>query len=415
MNLCKACPGLVAAFLFITLFVNNATAGWRSFYRAPGAAAAEKLALDGDGNVYVAGSVAQNSGSRINIVKYDSDGHPLQIYSYDSEADYDQLADFAVTEDGKIYLLANLFTTNWSSAVVKLDTDGTPLWDKRSEGVLIALALDDMRNAIVGGAITPEDGFRDNLLIKYQGDGTKLWQRQFDSANSVISVGYDVAVDKAGNVFLVGFGFTIAKFNAEGDALWEKSYAGERAYQAIVDNEGNIYVTGQFFEAGALTVKLNPAGDEIWQFSYDQRGPGNAPTEPCDIALDPQGNVFVATREKQKYELLKLGPDGTLLWNRKQSGKVNTLFSSVAVDAQGFSWLLLTAPVSQRNDNVMISGYDANGKRKAFARLNNGKSGPHLASDLLLDAQGDPIATFFGRQEGVAGWYTSKLSRTRRD
>ena len=414
MNLCKACPGLVAVFLFMTLFASNAAASWRSFHRAAGAGVDQKLALDSEGNVYVAGTVYQNSGSHITIVKYDSRGERLESYNYDSEAAHDVFLDIALTDEGKIYVVANQFTTNWNIVVFKLDSNGALLWEKQHEGFATAMAVDSMRNVIVGGSIDPEGGLRDSLLIKYQGDGTKLWERQFDGPYPPISSGRDVAVDKAGNVFLAGFGFTIAKFDGDGTPLWEKGYAGRDAYQVVLDDDGNAYVTG-LSTNNALIVKLNPAGDEIWQVSHQQRGSGNATTEPCDIALDPQGNVFVATREKEKYELLKLGPDGTLLWNRKQSGKANTLFSRVAVDAQGFSWLLLTAPVSQRNDNVLISGYSAEGKRIAFARLNNGKSGRNLAADLLLDVEGNPVATFFGRQEGAPGWYTTKLSRTRRD
>src|SRR6185436_18493695 len=114
----------------------------------------------------------------------------------------------------------------------------------------------------------------------------------------------------------------------EGTPLWEKGYAGETARKVLVDNDGNAYVTGQFFDAGALTVKLNPAGAEVWQHIYDQGGPGRSPTEPCDLALGPQGSVYVTTREKEKYEIFKLSVDGTLLWNKKESSKADAPFSS---------------------------------------------------------------------------------------
>jgi hypothetical protein len=272
-----------------------------------------------------------------------------------------------------------------------------------------------MRNVFVAGYVDPEGGFRDNLLVKYQGDGTKLWKRQFDGPDLTISAATDVAVDNAGNVFVVGSGFTISKFDGEGTPLWEKGYAGQTARKVLVDNDGNAYVTGQFFDAGALTVKLNPSGEEVWQHTYDQGGPGRSPTDPCDLALGPQGSVYVATREKEKYEIFKLAADGTLLWNRKESGNASAPFSSVAVDSQGLAWLFFTKPVSKKKDNVFISGYNADGKRVARARLTSGNNGHATASDILLDSEGNPVVTFRGRLDDVPGWFTTKLPRPGRD
>ena len=418
MNPSKVFPGLMTVFLAATLFVSKSEASdrsWRVFYGAGGAGFLEKLAQDDEGNVYVAGSITQNSGSRVSIVKYDLAGRRLWNYIYDDlNSDVDEFQSFAVTGDGKIYVLANQFTTNWNIVVFKLDPDdpgGMPRWTKTHEGFATALAVDAMQNVFVAGYVDPEGGLRDNLLVKYQGDGTKLWKREFDGPDLTISAATDVAVDNAGSVFLVGSGFTISKFNGEGTPLWAKGYAGETARKVLVDDDGNAYVTGQFFDAGALTVKLNPAGEEVWQHIYNQGGDGPALTEPCDLALGPQGSVYVATREREKYEVFKLAADGTLLWTRKVSGKADAPFSSVAVDSQGLAWLFYTKPVSKKKDNVFISGYNADGKRIARARLNNGNNGHATASDILLDAQGNPVVTFRGRQDDVPGWFTIKLPR----
>jgi len=415
MNPSKVSPGLLIVFLAATLFVSESEASdrsWRVFYGAGGAGFSQKLAQDGDGNVYVGGSITENSGSRVSIVKYDSSGRRLGIFIYDDPAsDVDEFQSFAVTEAGQVFVAVNQFTTNWNIVVFKLGPDGTPRWAKTHEGFATALAVDAMQNVFVAGYVDPEGGLRDNLLVKYQGDGTRLWQRQFDGPDLTISAATDVAVDNAGSVFLVGSGFTVSKFNGEGTPLWAKGYAGETARKVLVDNDGNAYVTGQFFEAGALTVKLNPNGEEVWQHIYNQAGAGSALTEPCDLALGPQGTVCVATREKEKYEIFKLAADGTLLWNRKVSGKADAPFSSVAVDSQGLAWLFYTKPVSKKKDNVFISGYHADGKLIARARVNGGNNGHAAASDMLLDAQGNPVVTFRGRQDDVPGWFTFKLPR----
>lgn len=418
MNPCKMFPGLLTVFLATALFVSEgaaSTRSWRVFYGAGGAGFLEKLAQDNDGNVYVGGSITQNSGSRVSIVKYDSSGHRLWNYIYDSEADIDQFENFAVTGDGKIYVVASRFTTNWSTVVFKLDSDATLLWEKRHEGSAYVLAVDAQRNVFIAGSIDPEGGLRDTLLVKYRGDGEKQWERQFDDPEPPISAAADIAVDGSGNVFVVGFKFTISKFDPEGSLLWQKGFAGQTARKVLVDDDGNAYVTGQFFGAGALTVKLNPSGEEVWQHTYDQGGPGRSPTDPCDLALGPQGSVYVATREKEKYEIFKLSADGTLLWNKKESGKADAPFSSVAVDSEGLAWLFFTKPVSKKKDNVFISGFNAGGKRVARARLTSSNNGHATASDILLDSEGNPVVTFRGRQDDVPGWFTTKLPRPGRD
>ncbi|HEY0552539.1 MAG TPA: PQQ-binding-like beta-propeller repeat protein [Verrucomicrobiae bacterium] len=418
MNPSKVFPGLLTVFLAATLFVSESEASdrsWRVFYGAGGAGFLEKLAQDDEGNVYVGGSITQNSGSRVSIVKYDSSGHRLWNFIYDSEADTDQFENFAVTGDGKIYVLANRFTTNWSTVVFKLDSDATLLWEKRHEGSAYVLAVDSMRNVFIAGGIDPEGGLRDTLLVKYRGDGEKQWERQFDDPEPPISAAADVAVDSAGNVFVAGFKFTISKFDPEGSLLWQKGYAGQTARKVLVDDDGNAYVTGQLFDAGALTVKLKPNGEEVWQHTYDQGGPGRSPTDPCDLALGPQGSVYVATREKEKHEIFKLAADGTLLWNRKESGKADAPFSSVAVDSEGLAWLFFTKPVSKKKDNVFISGYNTDGKLIARAHLTSGNNGHAAASDILLDPEGNPVVTFRGRQDDVPGWFTTKLPRPGRD
>src|SRR5262245_47563342 len=115
MNPYRVLPRLCTLFVFAmfsTAELEAASGGWRSFYGAGGAGTSQKLAQDGEGNVYVGGSITENSGSRVSIVKYDSTGHRRWNFIYDSDADVDQFQNFAVAGNGQVYVAANRFTTN---------------------------------------------------------------------------------------------------------------------------------------------------------------------------------------------------------------------------------------------------------------------------------------------------------------
>src|SRR5207245_1020077 len=64
-----------------------------------------------------------------------------------------------------------------------------------------------------------------------------------------------------------------------------------------VDPAGNVYVTGWSNKgdtdetADYVTIKYDPAGEQVWLARYD--GPGKGHDEAAALALDSAGNVYV--------------------------------------------------------------------------------------------------------------------------
>jgi hypothetical protein len=101
----------------------------------------------------------------------------------------------------------------------------------------------------------------------------------------------------------------VAKYNSSGSYIWAKSFGGfdgERLQDMCIDNNGNIFTTGDFFMqvdfdpgTGVYTLtshnsndifvqKLNSQGNFVWARSFG----GNNPDLSYGIAADSDGNVY---------------------------------------------------------------------------------------------------------------------------
>jgi hypothetical protein len=147
-------------------------------------------------------------------------------------------------------------------------------------------------------------GGADLLLAKYNTSGTIQWQRSLGGAST--DIGYGIAVDASGNVYVVGEtasqgaggdDFIIAKYNTSGTLQWQRSLGGtgtEEGFGIAVDESGNVYVIGRTSSQGAggsdvLIAKYNTSGTIQWQRSLGGTGFETA----RGIAVDASGNVYV--------------------------------------------------------------------------------------------------------------------------
>lgn len=126
--------------------------------------------------------------------------------------------------------------------------------------------------------------------------------------------GNDIAVDAAGNIYVVGTANTLArydsdvfvrKFDPSGSTLLYETFldsneTNDKGYGIAVDTAGNAYITGQFgdpflpgFALGVLVAKLNPAGIPLYQVTFGANSPGYSLDFGADIAVDDKGNAFV--------------------------------------------------------------------------------------------------------------------------
>lgn len=182
--------------------------------------------------------------------------------------------------------------------------------------------------------------FEPNIWKLDGDDGSSIWDYGMGSYFSVYYMStHGVAVDAAGNVYVVSFRFnkrTLRKLDSAGNLIWGYDIghfplgsAHDHIMVGIaVSADGSIYVVGHLiFGATANVWKLDIYGEEVWGVSIGDDAYG--------VAVDVDGYVFVVCRrstDSGTVTVKKLDKDdGHELQTYDTGGKT----SGVAVDADG--------------------------------------------------------------------------------
>jgi DNA-binding beta-propeller fold protein YncE len=126
--------------------------------------------------------------------------------------------------------------------------------------------------------------------------------RQFGSAgggNGQFAMPFDLAVDKAGNVYVVDDGLVgvVDKFSPSGKFIWriggqassDPDLAGHHHMESI-DSHGRLVMLNE--ETGGTVMYLDGDGHKLDSFNGSARRfpPG---TNPCQVSVDAAGNTYV--------------------------------------------------------------------------------------------------------------------------
>ncbi len=290
--------------------------------------------------------------------------------------------------------------------IQKLDSEGNFIWAKRIGGsgldLAYSIAIDDFGNIHITGAFSGTVDFDpgigvtnltslgdiDIFIQKLDSGGNFQWAKR--SGGSGRDFANDIATDLFGNVFSVGvfeltgdfgeeifngFGeddIFIQKLDSDGNILWTHQIGGignDSAESVILDDNGNIYITGTFsltvdFDPTKETANLSSAGGtDIFILKLDNDGAlvwikrigGSSAFGDfaLSITVDAFGDVYTTgnfrgtvdfdpglgvenfnTLEEDLF-IQKLDADGNYLWAKHMSGTDFALGYSIAVDFLG--------------------------------------------------------------------------------
>lgn len=279
---------------------------WSDQFGSSGFDQGAGIAIDGAGNVIVAGTAEQAlyptgsvGGFDAYLRRYSADGSLQWTRQFGtSNADFGR--DVAVDPTGNMFVAG--FTEGsfpghssfgaQDAFVVAFDPTGSPIWTAQF-GTLAtdqgeAVAVDGQGNVYVTGMTEGqfpgeiELGIRDVFLAKMSPSGILQWIRQFGTPDE--DLGMDLDVTPTGEVLVAGFlGFTpedppyargfVRKFDPNGSELWAKKFGGDSrtgAYGVASDSSGGAVVVGVVF--GGLPGYPGAGGNDAVVKAYDADG-----------------------------------------------------------------------------------------------------------------------------------------------
>lgn len=280
---------------YIAKFNTSGDLLWSTYYGGAGDDFGSGCAVDGSGNIYLAGYTTTST----NLA---SGGFQNTLTAGTTNTAY--LAKF--TPSGS-RIWATYYNGTAAAAATFPPTGGQPVCTDISGNVYMTgstntagISSSGFQNTLGGGT--------DAYLVKFDAAGNRIWATYYGGTSG--DIGYGCAADANGNIYMAGLasstgmasgGFQntaggsndafLAKFDASGNRLWATYYGNtgaETGYACTSEANGNVYMTGSTNSttgiasggvqntAGGSTdgfiVKFNANGTRSWATYYGGTG-----------------------------------------------------------------------------------------------------------------------------------------------
>lgn len=347
------------------------------------------VTADAAGNSWITGGASNGTNYDVLTVKYDAQGVEQWAVTYDG-GDEDSAGAVAVDGAGNVYVAGSTYrmTPEFGAIqphalLLKYDPNGNLLWERvRRVGVLsqgLALAVDAAGNSYLAVQNYSTDDFLFAELLKTSPSGAALGSdisffgfdyeeqgptavalgagggaymagwiykpqkpdvtdyfvggQRYDSGSNDIA--HDVAVDGAGRVFVTGNRGTVA-FGPTGAMLWSAPFSG--VPNAVVAGDGGVWVTGTDAQ-DFRTARYDAAtGAESWSVT------SGGPAADAASTLRKVGGVVYVTGTSSNgsnNDALIVGLDaatGAEVWQDRYDSGGNERIAAMAAAGDGI-WI----------------------------------------------------------------------------
>jgi len=416
-------------FLIILNVFSQVTEQWAVRYNGPGNSddGAYAMAIDSSGNVYVTGgSVGSGTDYDYATIKYNNSGVQQWEARYNGLGNIGDGANaIAVDASGNVYVTGYSMGTSDDYATIMYNSVGVQQWASRYDGLgnstdcAEAIAIDNSGNVYVTGGSMGSGTAWDYATIKYNSAGVQQWASRYDGPVNSDDYAKDIAVDTSGNVYVTGYSsgsgtvsdYATIKYNSAGVQQWASRYDGpgngyDVGYAIAIDSLGNVYVTGDSGGLGTIqdyaTIKYNNSGVQQWASRYDSPVNGNDCARP--IVIDSLGNVYVTGWSEdsvtmQGYATIKYNSLGAEQWVSRYNGPGNgyDYANSIAIDNSGNVYITGWSGGLGTSEDYATIKYNNSGIQQWAARY-NAANGFDEAHAIAIDSSGNVYVT--GGSEG---------------
>lgn len=295
----------------------------------------------------------------------------------------------AIDSDGNVYVIGDTFFMDDSfqkNFLVKYDRDGNYIWNKTFFGYQYDdIVIDSSDDIYISGRFTPFNV----STIKFNSEGTVLWNETWDDVVSPDHTPTGIAIDNSSEfIYVTGINctnvgdFFLLKYNANDGNLEDfetfivdisngaSTFSGDIA----VDSLNNIYIVGtneSFDKEDIILLKYNANLNYQWHKIWNNPL-GNTEVEwGRSIAIDTKDKIYVTgfvmneTTLDTDVVLIKFNSSGDVLWNKTwdNCGKWDD-GEDIAIDSSDNIYITGWETNASDIKNALLLKYDLNGNLK---------------------------------------------------
>lgn len=218
-------------------------------------------------------------------------------------------------------------------------------------------------------------------LVKTDTDGKILWTQRY-SSEAPINYFRSIIQTRDGGFALAGFGepseesegwIWFARTNADGNLLWNKTFAGPLAdcpSNIIELDNGDFMLSDVSYsivpnQAYIRLIRTSPDGVVLWNQTYGGEGNYRIPECNCAIQTQDGGYIIGGFLSGQNAWVIKTNVDCQMEWNQTYGGKHSAVtcvrqmsdgYIMTAVANLTQAWVLKTDPMGNALWNVTFEG-----------------------------------------------------------
>lgn len=325
---CGFSEGLISSYDDLIVFKVNASGQLVWEYRWTGIEETSDergvaIAIDAQKNVYVTCKVDTSLSGNYNdiyTIKLSPNGQLLWENYYNGTAGgSDVPVGIAVDGSGNVFVAGTTASTGTGldGVAICYDSNGTQLYATTYDGggqseYFLAMAIDNSSNLYAAGGFNPLSGaFTDGLLVKFNPAGTMEWDTTYDYGAGTGDRDFfnSIAIDNNQDIVVAGqsnFDFITAKYDPSGNQLWFDNYSystfTDSATTIATDADNNVIVGGnfgQFVASDFGVVKYNAAG--VFQWSQKHSNSAGSDDMLNDMVIDDNGSIYLAGYETANF------------------------------------------------------------------------------------------------------------------